>query len=414
MNSTNSHLVPVKPGQFKDFVCPACASADVAVKGTVFPGIHVMGAYTCTSCGLEFLRDLPVGFAVDHPMAIGRKDGTLFNPTNGEYWLHGPLLAAFRKPSDAAVRVERVVNRQSSKVIILNTLDFLYGHVLLKLFNAQQYIDLYPDQGLILIVPRMFAWLVPKGVAEAWIVDLKLGAMHGWYPALDAFVQEQLVRFDEVAMARGYAHPDVSTLDIGRYSGVPAFPQEEFTTRVPWITFIAREDRLWHASPICGVLHRVARKLGLRRMGVAAQDRLIARTIELIRREVPSAHFAVTGLGSAGGLGAHVGDLRIDRMSDERERTWCETYARSQVVIGVHGSNMLLPTAHAAGCIEILPSDRLGNIVQDIAVRYADRRQLFLYRFVREHASPKEVAQHAVSMFKHHDLYMRNNLTNVF
>jgi hypothetical protein len=101
-------------------------------------------------------------------------------------------------------------------------------------------------------------------------------------------------------------------------------------------------------------------------------------------------------------------------MSEEVERAWVKAYAGSQVVVGVHGSNMLLPTAHAAGCVEILPNDRLGNIVQDISVRWHDRMQLFLYRFVDEFASPRKVAAQVVSMFTEFSNYHRNNCINGF
>ena len=108
-----------------------------------------------------------------------------------------------------------------------------------------------------------------------------------------------------------------------------------------------------------------------------------------------------------------VDDLRTTTINKDVELAWCRSYAKSQIVIGVHGSNMLLPTAFAAGCIEVLPHDRYGNIVQDVAVRYNDVMQLFLYRFVDEFASPTEVARHARSMFQDFVVYHRNNRINV-
>ena len=96
------------------------------------------------------------------------------------------------------------------------------------------------------------------------------------------------------------------------------------------------------------------------------------------------------------------------------ELAWCRMYAGSQVVVGVHGSNMILPTAHAAGCVEILPHDRYGNMVQDISVRYHDRMQLFMYRFTDEFASPRQVARHVVSMFKDYEVYRLDNQLLIF
>lgn len=412
------HTVPLAPDMYADFSCPACGAVGVHAMGSVWPGIHVLGRYQCPACGLRFLRDLPVGFAVDHPMAIAGPEGRLFNPTNGPKWIYRPLLDGHASPSAADLPVERIVHKECRRVVILNTLDYLYGHVLLKLYNAPWYLDNLPETGLIVLVPRMFLWLVPKGVAEVWVVDQPLGKAQSWSTALDRFVQQQLSRYDEVVLGMGYAHPEFAGLDISRFSGVAPFPLEEFTGRPPHVTFVLREDRLWYASPFSKYVHRALCRLGLRstlgRWHVHAQDRLVRRTMRRVRRAVPSVRFSVVGLGNAGGMGGDVEDLRTRRMDRETESAWCRAYSRSQVVVGVHGSNMLLPTAHAAGCVEILPHDRFGNIVQDISVRWPDRMQLFLYRFTDEFATARTVARHIGSMFVDFPVYFRDNRTNIF
>jgi len=50
-------------------------------------------------------------------------------------------------------------------------------------------------------------------------------------------------------------------------------------------------------------------------------------------------------------------------------------FTRKALVIGVHGSNMLF-TYHMQPVVLNSSEDRYGNIVQDISVRYPDRRQL--------------------------------------
>lgn len=417
MSPMDPHLVPLKPVPAA-MPCPACGSMDVEHRGAVFPGIHVMADRRCTACGADYLQDFPVGFAIDHPMAIDKRGSTLYRAAPEVAWIHGPLIAGYTARSDAPVPVERKVFAQHERVIVLNTLDFLYGHVLLKLYNAAHYITRYPDRGLVLIVPRMFEWLVPEGTAEVWSVDLKLGRMHGWYPALDAFVQDRLKEYNEVWLGRGYAHPEFASIGIERFTGVAPFPLEEFDRRPPHITFVAREDRLWFGSRSGKFIYRALRRLGLGkslgRWYVGAQDRLIARTMRSIRKELPGATFTVVGLARPGGYGTLANDLRTQRMDDATEMAWVRAYAASQVVVGVHGSNMLLPTAHAVGCVEILPDDRLGNIVQDISVRWHDRMQVFMYRFVDEFAPPRTVAGHVVAMFKEFGNYHRNNRIHGF
>jgi hypothetical protein len=75
---------------------------------------------------------------------------------------------------------------------------------------------------------------------------------------------------------------------------------------------------------------------------------------------------------------------------------------------------MLLPTALAGGCIEVLPHDRYRNLAQDVAHRWNDVMLLFQYRFVDEFASPRAVARHAISMFRDFAVYYRNNRVNVY
>ncbi len=412
------HLVPVKPAPFAERSCPRCGAGDPEVLGVVFPGVHVLAEHRCRACGYAFYHDMPVGFAVDHDVAIGRDDGVLHDARGAEAWVWGPLLEGHRRPSDRAVRIERRVLRQTRRVVILNTLDFLYGHVLLKLWNAQYYLDAHRELGLVLIVPRSFAWMVPEGTAEVWEVDLRLGEAHGWYRSIDRFVQERLAEYDEVYLGKGYAHPDKSAIDIARFCGVAPFDMARFDTAPRHITFVLREDRLWYRSPWLHFSHRVLRRLGLRgttdRLFIADQERLARATLRRIRRRHPDVRATFVGLGAAHAERDGVKDLRTRRMDVGVERAWCAAYAESQFVIGVHGSNMLLPTALAGGCIEVLPHDRHRNIVQDIAVRQRDVMLLFLYRFVDEYAGPADVARHAVSMFDDHRVFHRNNRINIF
>lgn len=411
------HLIPLQPDLFQAFACPHCQATDVKPQGSAFIGIHVFGQYVCQACNLEFYRDLPVGFAVDHPLAIST-EGKLYGVTEGWEWISDPIIEGFQSKNNDPVTVERKVLKPSKDVVVLNTLDYLYGHVLLKLYNAEYYLRQYPEKGLVLILPKMFEWLVPEGVAEVWLVHQRLSEARGWHSDLDATIQRYLQDYRSVELGMGFAHPEFSGMDIEPFSGVKPFPMEEFTQKPPHITFVARQDRIWFQNRLVHLAYRAVRKLGLKeslgRFALTQQNLLMKRSMALIRTCLPNASFTVVGLGRSSGFGNGVEDLRTFDMNDEIERRWCRAYAKSQVVVGVHGSNMLLPTAHAAGCVEILPDDRFRNIVQDISVRYQDRMQLFLYRFVDEYASPKTIAKHVCSMFKDFNVYYRDNRTNTF
>ncbi|MBK9177288.1 MAG: hypothetical protein IPM46_13340 [Flavobacteriales bacterium] len=417
MIPVSKHLVPVKPSLFNERTCPKCGADHPRAVGVVFPGVHVLGEYACIACGYAFYHDMPVGFAVDHDVAIGKTDGTMHDTKSAEAWVTEPLREGFRSPSDQEVGIERRVLRACKRVVLLNTLDVLYGHVLLKLWNAEYYLDAHPDLGLVILMPRSFEWLVPKGVAEVWLVDQKLSHAHGWYRSIDRQVKAFLDDYDEVWLGKGYAHPDKSKVDIERFTGVKPFDIGAFLQAPPQVTFVLREDRLWFRTSLHKLKYRTMVKLGMGGLArwyfLGDQQRLAMATLRRIRNVIPGVRAVVAGLGDKRPLPAGVIDLRTRAIDADVERNWCRAYAASQIVVGVHGSNMLLPTAFAAGCIEVLPYDRYGNIVQDVAVRYRDVMQLFLYRFVDEFASARTVARHAISIFRHFEVFHRNNRVNV-
>ncbi|MCB0794127.1 MAG: hypothetical protein KDB88_05275 [Flavobacteriales bacterium] len=412
------HLVPAFPVQFSDLECPSCGKGSPVPIGLAVPGSNVLGAYRCDNCGYRFYRDLPVGFAIDHAIALGMDDGRTFYQGDYVHFTMDPIAKGSRKKNMAPVQVERRVERRYDRVILLNTLDHLYGHVLLKLWNAQHYLDAHPDLGLVVIIPKGFEWLVPEGVAEVWSVELGLSRMLEWHSDLDDTLSGYLKGYEEVYFARGYAHPEKDRIDIARFTGIGPFPLHEFQALPPHITFVMRTDRVWHRWRFEKWAARSLSLFGSRalrdRIWRIVQDRRMAKCFDRIKKEVPALTASIVGLGAPGRTYHGMEDLRSPNMDVERERSWCETYARSHVVIGIHGSNMLLPTAHAAGCVEILPYDRYRNLGQDLAVRNNDIMQLFLYRFVDEYASPIQVARHVVSILKDHAAYSRNNIKNVF
>jgi hypothetical protein len=98
------------------------------------------------------------------------------------------------------------------------------------------------------------------------------------------------------------------------------------------------------------------------------------------------------GVGDPGGLPAWIQDLRSRQIVSDLERTWCQLYACSHVVGGVHGSNMVLPSAHAMAVVELMPPDRWGNVLQDILFKPQDIRLVsMLIRILPLSASAEDV-----------------------
>jgi hypothetical protein len=411
-------MVRLKPDPENLYSCPECHAPYPEIDDIRYESTTIYVACTCALCQLKFLQTLPVGHHVSHPLSIGLASGKIYAPKEPLDWLSLAVAKAWHQRSESKVNIEKRVYRNTDTVILLNALDSIYGHALLKLYNASFHLSHHSELGLVVIVPRNLEWLIPEGCAEAWIVDLSLSQLEFGYDAIYRFVANELRRFAEVYASRAYSHPEFRTVEIEHFSRVKPFSINNFAKLSPVVTFVLREDRWWFSSIVDYWFYRVNRKLRTSAWGSRVlsrrQNRLVKKTIALLKKSTPGISVNVVGLGKTGNFRGIANDERVLKLNPAIERDWCRTYSRSHVVIGIHGSNLLLPTAHAASCVEILPCDRSGNMVQDLSVRYDGRLQLFLYRFADQYASPSSIADKVTSIIRDFPLFEVNMCQNVY
>ncbi len=383
--------------------CPSCYSA-LTASDWLITGMRNLADYHCSNCGSEFYGDLPAGQGLYTPVLIDKITCTVTGDANAE-WFSGWLADSYANRSEVPLGFEtRKFSPPRDKVVVLNCLDTLYGHSLLKLLNAQYYIDHHPDVSLIIILPRFLEWMLPDGVAEAWIIDLPLKRGTEWNDWLAGEISRRLESVPEIYLSVAFSHPHAEDFDIERFTRTAPIPLENLGNQEnrPVVTFIWREDRLWEdtnpSTPERLRKHFRSRKL------TDVQTLRVVKFAESLRREFPLLDFAVAGLGEAKGLPDWISDLRLTKLDDEAERSWCERYAGSHIVIGVHGSNMLLPSAHSGSVIEIIGNERWGNYLQDILFRTSDPRDMFFrYRFVPHSSTPEDLAGLASTMLRYDD-----------
>ncbi|MEG4580194.1 hypothetical protein QUA71_11355 [Microcoleus sp. MON1_C5] len=233
--------------------------------------------------------------------------------------------------------------------------------------------------------------MVPDEVAEVWTVPISLKNGQTYYPSFAEFVEEETKRFDEIYVSEAHSHP--SQFDITRFTRVPKHKFEDPEIR---ITFIWREDRLLVNSG----LFRVLKKLNQRERALPLQNLKIQQLFEKIRLQVPEAKFAVAGLGRKTKFPEWIEDYRVDSFNEKIEKEICSVYSQSRLVIGLHGSNMLLPSAHAGMTIDLI-DERWGNFAQDILYQEGDPRMAsFRYRFLPYQTSNETLAYIAAVMLQ--------------
>ena len=365
-------MIQIKPNIQHKSNCPYC-NQPLTPFSVFWPGMQICVNSKCVDCDCEFIEGLRVAHSLHNPYQIDLAKKVIWSHKNYKEWFVKPLLKALQNPETEKLEIHKEVFREYKRIIVLNCLDYLYGHCLLKLLNAQRHLDSHSDCGLVVIVPKFLRWMVPDGVAEVWTVNIFLKKGSCYYPSFENFVSEEFHRYDEIYVSETHSHP--SKFDITRFTRVPKhnFEEKEFK-----ICFVWREDRLW-----CnGFLFRVLRKLKMLYLGIAIQNWQVRRLFEKMRNRLPEAKFAVVGLGKKTEFPEWIEDYRVDKFDAKTEIEMCKVYATSRLVIGLHGSNMLLPSAHAGMTVDLI-EERWGNFAQDILYQETDPRvATFRYRFL--------------------------------
>jgi hypothetical protein len=405
-------MIRLHPLPDTDHLCAYC-QVPLETLGWYIPGMRNLASLRCPACAREFYGDLAAGQALYSPQLLEKETGRVHDAHNVE-WFAGWLREAYARRASEPLPFEVQERRPLTRaVVLLNCLDTIYGHALLKLLNAQYYLDHRPDVDLILMIPRCLVWMIPEGVAQVWVVDLPLRRGTEWNDWLGHEIHRRMEAFEAAFLSVAFSHPHPDDYDIERFTRVNPFPLDEWAARLkrPTVTFIWRDDRLWRAPLDASSTYLEKAKQRFRRAAsnpLRGQRRLVCELAERLKQEWPALDFAVAGLGRAGDFPGWITDLRRTAIDSAIEREWCARYASSHVVCGAHGSNMLLPSAHAGATVELLGSERWGNYLQDILFRRGDCRETFFrYRFVPETTTPAMLADLLnLLLRKHHGLQL--------
>lgn len=401
------HPVP----SFK-FTCPCCQN-DLDSVGWYAPGMWMLADLRCKSCSREFYGHLPTGFGLFSSLLLDKLNGKVYDTTK-TLWLSKWLECAYSERVRKSVDLTIEEIRPLQKPLFINCLDTMYGHCLLKLLNIQYHLENHSDYDLLVLIPSFMRWLVPKGVAEIWTVDLPLSRGIEWNDWLASEISRRLQSFDFAWLSPAFPHPHPRHVKIELFTETKPFSikkWDEALIKSPKVTFIWREDRLWLKETqsqsganiginrfINGFRKRISEKLN---SDVNRQKQQVISLAESLREQFPRIEFTVSGLGSPGGFPTWINDVRTKYFNDKVEKEMCQLYSSSHVVIGVHGSNMLLPSAHAGAVVELVPDGRYSNLIQDLIIDEQDIRQaLFRYRFLPINSTPKLVANVTTSLMQ--------------
>ncbi len=374
--------------------CPI-DGAELDMKSVAIPGMRCFANATCPVCHNDYYVELPVGHAVWCPMILNKTTAEIYSPRDVS-WLSKPLKESFLNPinSDLVPKVHKFF--AADRIIIINCLDFLYGHSLLRLLNVQRYLDLEPDLACCVLVPSSLVHLVPEGVAEIW--EFPIGMKDGlkWYTTLDNWINEQISKRKECFLSPAYSHPSNKIYDLQRFVKTLPDISPDIANVNPLIVLNYREDRLWGSS-------------------LRKQQQNIQTLYNQLSDIFPNIGFVLVGFGQKNQIRsknkARIIDLRTNKLDTERDRLWLSYMNAADCIVGVHGSNMLLPSGLGKSTVELLPRARLSNFLQDILFPHnlQDIREVFFkYRFLYgtnnlDDVKPREVTDVITSIIAYND-----------
>jgi len=382
-------MIRISPNINYKLFCPLCDSP-LKYGDVLWQGIHICVETHCNNCEKDFISDLPVGHGAHASFHVAKDSYELYGERSRE-WLGVPFQKSLRKPS--CKQVELTVEKKRivlGDVVILNCIDYLYGHSLLKLLNASRHIN--AKQNLVVIVPALLKWCVPENVSEVWSVNISLKDSQEFYPGLDKKIRREIKRFDTVYVSKAFAHPkDFDVLGFTKVSKGNKLSEDK-----RGVLFVWREDRLWSNE---NIPYRVARKLKIKALLLWLQRNKIISLFKIIKKGYKDVDFVVAGLGKTGNFPEWISDLRVEKFDEVNERKLCTIYAQTDVVIGVHGSNMLLPSGHANMVLDLMPKNRWDNFAQDILYQEYDCRVAsYRYRYIPIETSINTIAHIVDSM----------------
>ena len=388
--------------------CCECGG-DLEFSELLWQGLHVCEKSVCTSCKQTRIASLPVNqsvleqyFYYPESRKLTGSDGN----TAKANWFSSRLIA-ISDPIVKSVNIEIEILNKHDEVIVVNTLDYIYGHSLLFLLNLQRIIKAEKKPGIIVLVQPMLKWLIPRqSVAEIWTVNLGFKEFNNYYARLSERINTELGRFSKVWLSRGHPIPSNENIEMERFTGIKPFDFGDPGS--PRITFIWREDpdRLWIRNIF---ILKVFKKLGLSGILLPIHRYRVSRFMRLMRKKLGTEYrYTVAGLGRYGSIPSFADDKRILSFNEEIERSLCRVYSESILVIGVHGSAMLLPSAHAGMAISMMPSRRWGNFAEDILFSEDDvRLASFQRRIIPLNLNILDVLDIAVDMITGREYFIK-------
>ncbi|MCU0431686.1 MAG: hypothetical protein MUF42_17125 [Cytophagaceae bacterium] len=372
--------------------CPYCSAPLTAGSRLKWEGMLTWSECRCASCRKEFDYALPVAHAARFP--VYRSPGQKVESAAELQW----LVQAWNNSEASPLSLE-YQGQASSKILrVFNCLDPCYGHALLRLLQVFPWLQ-HPEYDVLVLAPARLQWFIPESVKQRLLVHGPMKALAGEIQGLSGWMDAHLASHPHWQWDTLPLNFDYERLSLEPFLGAEyQIPKAEAATLViHW-----RKDRFWMQSRAGEALawcYYKYRWSWLQSWLEAQQLRNFKNLVRKVRQQVPGLSVYLVGMGKPKMLHWAI-DERAESPDAETEKQWCRRYAQAGLVVGIHGSHMLLPSLLSQGIVELLPDWKINHWGEDVLFLKKDLEKRTRCRMVPTRSSTQRVTAHVLALLK--------------
>lgn len=341
------------------------------------------------SSSKEYIKLLPSDDSVAYTITFDYKSKEIIEGERN--WFNEPLIEKIDKervlPQEKVKRID-FSKKKHNKCIILNLLDYCYGHSLVKLLNVESFYRTYSETHDLFIIsfPDVEDY-IPQGKFNNCLLDVTFGEIKKIY-SLQAIIEKVREQYGEV---------DFGVLDA--YLRI-----EDRKAKAAFYNFYGAKENVYRDKKLVTFHYRADNG---RSWGEKDQRKNVTVLLTELRNYFSKdVVFCVIGDKDKNTFPEWVLDKRIERYPNPIVHEYSQIISSSVLMVSVTGSNLVLPSLICDGMIVHFVKEPLMRLTGTDVVNYKGYVNEITYEHVyifekgTRSIAPLDLAHRLIRMFE--------------
>jgi len=320
--------------------CPKCDN-QLQIDTFYFYGWRSLYDCSCEGCKDSFLMDMPIFSGIPYPAIYDKKKKKIINSIPS--WWGNPLGLIENNICDTKIISDIKIHQVNNKVILFNLLDIVYGHSFMRLEKLTYYLDNadYETYDLFVLIPKQLRYLIEKYEDSISLIEISLAfpQYKYFYTEIDHVIKYNIKHYDEI-YCEMLKYPQQEMIKLDKLN----LPIQKWVNEIKKVVIVYRKDRTVGIN---------------RRNQYYFYKKLICRLSTL--------NIEIIMIGDKDKYDfKYITDMRVKQFDKDTDLKW-NNACSGAISLGVHGSNLLIPSLCSAYNIEFVNYDKLYNFGQATA-----------------------------------------------